>query len=94
MTGKVTPIRPEPEKPAADGLDSTDLTGIQTGNEDIANSSQWVPTDVQPGRTPLPGLEHLYPYCKRMAAGRCDAAAKRVSRFYAIDPSKSLWVMA
>lgn len=30
----------------------------------------------------------------RLAAGRCDAAAKWLSRFYAIDPSKSLWVMA
>lgn len=35
----VVPIRPEPEKPSGAGLDSTDCTGILTGNADIADSS-------------------------------------------------------
>lgn len=95
MTGKVIQIRPEPEKPTADGLEVTDLTGIQIGNADIADSSQWIETDVQPGRGPLPiyptteDKEHLW----HKAAGRCDAAAW-VRGFFAIDPTESVWVMA
>lgn len=97
MTGKVIQIRPEPKRPTADGLEVTEYVpaGIQIGNADIADSSQWIETDVQPGRGPLP----IYPTAEdkeplwRKAAGRCDAAAW-VRGFFAIDPTESVWVMA
>ena len=37
---------------------STDSTGVQTGNADIADSSQWQPPTGEPERPTLPGCEH------------------------------------
>lgn len=54
---------------AADGNAVRKDDRILTGNADLVGSGVWVPTDVQPGRTPLPGHEHAAPLASRTWGG-------------------------
>lgn len=44
--------------PTDSGLESTDATGVQTGNTDIP-TPEWAPPTGEPERPTLPGCEHM-----------------------------------